>query len=493
LQPTELQLGKSRSNKLKHSIELAIWANTTSGLLPYSSVRQRPNLLFENHCIFTSALCSLLSASNSTSIPAPRLPSKMYVSLQVDPRFWFNRRAEVDSRLSPSPSIQALKVVRDTNKKHLGFIAQHEKKLLQRMDPEDANQVYMQLGLKPPGPGEEPWSEPSDDNSEPYRRGDLEPISVAGLRSHHHPVPEVKAQALATWKSMREDYYKNQQPQETIVDSWAVQDDSAFSEADSWTTQETPISEGHTDSSNSSSVFDSASDCDDEYTDDRVQWDLQGDNWWDSEADCEKRSGLFPELPGSDHWLTNLPTPPPSDNCSSPSSPVLSEGQLAPTTGVSDPIPSTDSSVSDQSVLSASEELFQVLNDRKIMEAFLDGIVKRIKESYMSKSEKEAEKAVGNRRCRTTGREGRNPRGEGRGDPRRPLRLCRNVALSPKQVEQHILEKTCKAHFEIHFQMTHQYEDAVGKVHAEPVATQGVPPENRFEWMKTHQKRQTRF
>lgn len=417
----------------------------------------------------------------------------MYVPLQIDPRFWFNRRAEVDSRLSPSPSIQALKVVRDTNKKHLRFIAQHEKKLLQRMDPQGANQVYAQLGLKPPGPGEDPWSEPSDDNSEPYRRGDLKPITVVGLRSHHHPVPEIKAQALATWKAMRDDYYKNQQPQATAVDSWAVQNESAFSEADSWTTQETRWSEEPDGSFASASTSASCSDYDDDYTDDSIEWDLQGGNWWDSKADRENRSGLFTELPGSDHWPTQLPTPPPSDTCSSPSSPVLSESQLAPTTGVVDPIPSTDSSASDDSVLSASEELFQVLNDRKIMQAFLDGIVKRIKESYMSKSEKEEVKAVENQKNKTTRREGRKPRGAERGDPRRTLRFCHNVVLSPEQAKQHRLEKTCKAHFETHFQMTHQYEDAVGRVHAEPVTTQGVPPENKFEWTRTHRKRQTRF
>lgn len=422
----------------------------------------------------------------------------MYVPLRVDPHFWFNPRAELDSRLSSSPSIQALKVVRDTNKKHLRFIAQHEKKLLQQMDPEDANQVYMQLGLKRPGPGEEPWSDPSDENSEPYRLDDLLPITVVGLRSHHHPVAEVKAQAFATWKAMRDDYYSNQQQAEVMdSSSWVVQNHNAFSEVDSWTTEKGPWGEEPADLSTSASTSASTSECDGDDTDNNTQWDLQGNDWWSEaggDSRGEKGSGLFPtEPPGSDDWLAKFPTPPPSDTCSLPSSPVLSESQLTLAPGIPESILSTASSGSDHLGSSAREELFQVLSDRKIMEAFLEGIVKRIKESYMSKSEKEAVKAVENKKCRTTHREEPRFRGNRRGDPRRALGFCHTLTLSPEKTEQHILEKTCKSHFENHFMMTHQYEDTVGKVHAEPVATQGVPPENKFEWMKLHRKRQPRF
>lgn len=402
---------------------------------------------------------------------------------------------EPDSKLSPSPSIQALKIVRDTNKKHLGFIAQHEKKLLQRVDPEDANQIYMQFGLDPPEPGEDPSSDSSSEDVETYRRGDLEPITVVGLRSHHHPVAQVRAQALATWQTMRDDYYNNQQ-QAAAADSssWVVQDDNAFSEAAIWTTQESPDGEEPTDSSTSASASSSDYDCDNEYIDDNYddsssQWDLYGSNWSDGEDETdslgEQRS---PELSGGGHWLTGLPTPPPSDKASPPPSPVLSESQLAPTTGVSDHVSSTDSSTSDDSGLSAREELSRVLNDRKIMESFLEGIVKRIKESYMSKSEKEAEKAYERQRYRTSHRKGPKPRGEERADPRRTLRFHHSLTMSPEQAEQHKLEEACKTHFETHFQMTHHYEDAMGRVYAEPVATEGLPPENKFEWMKAHRK-----
>lgn len=445
----------------------------------------------------SSSLLSVL-CSETKSIPAPELSPKMYVPLQVEPRFWFNPRAKLDSRLSPSPSIQALKVVRDTNKKHLRFIAQHEKNLLQRMDPEDANQVYMQLGLKRPGPGEKPWSDPSDESNEPYRLGDLLPITVVGLRSHHHPVAEVKTQAFTTWKAMRDDYYSNQyQAEVRDSSSWVVQNDNDISEVDSWATEESPWGEEPADLSTSASTSASTSDYDDDDTDNNIQWYLQGNDWWGSEAgtdSCgEKGSRLFPEPPARDDWLAKLPTPPPSDTYSLPSSPVLSESQFALAPGTPESILSTASSVSDDSGSSAREELSQVLNDRKIMEAFLEGIVKRIKESYMSKSEKEAVKAVENKKCRTTRREEPRSRGNKRGDPRRALGFCHSPILSPEQAEQHTLEKTCKSHFENHFLMTHQYEDTVGEVHAEPVATQGVPPENKFEWMKTHRKRQPRF
>lgn len=417
----------------------------------------------------------------------------MYVPLQIEARFWFKPRAELDSRLGPSPSIQALKVVRDINKKHLGFILQHEKKLLQQIDPEDAKHIYMQLGLKPPEPGNDPCPECRDEDAEPYRRGDLEPITVVGLRSHHHPVAQVRAEAFATWQIMRDDYYKNRQAADSS--SWAVQDDNAFSEADIWTTQEIPAGEDLSDASTSAAASASDSDCDDEYDEhagDDTQWDVNG--WPDGEGDAdmvgEQRSDLSPELPGSDHWLAELPTPPASDTHSPLPSPVLSESQLVPTAGVSSPSPWANSSVSDDSGLDAGEELSRVLNDRKIMEAFLDGIAKRIKESYLSKSEKEAERAVDRQRYRTTQRNGRKTPGEGRGDPRRPLRLCRSLGMSPEQAGQHKPEETCRAHFETHFQMTHQYEDAVGEVHAEPVTTEGLPPENKFEWMRAARKKQ---
>lgn len=406
---------------------------------------------------------------------------------------------ELDSRLSPSPSIQTLKIVRDTNKKHLGFIAQHEKKLLQRIDPEDANQIYMQFGLDPPEPGEDPSPESDNEDDEPYRRDDLLPMTVVGLRSHHHPVAQVRAQALATWQTMRDDYYRNQH-QEAASDSssWVVQDDNAFSEAAIWTTQETPDGGEQTNSSTSASASSSTSDSDNEYTgddyDDDLHWDLYGSTWSDGEDETdslsEKRSS---ELSGSSHWLTELPTPPPSDKASPPPSPVLSECQMAPAAGDSDYISSTGSSTSGDSGLSAREELSRVLNDRKIMEAFLERIVKRIKESYMSKSEKEAEKAYERQRYRASHRKAQKPRGEERADPKRALHFRRTLTMSPEQAEQHNLEEVCKTHFETHFQMTHHYEDAEGRVHAEPVATEGLPSENKFQWMKAHRKQKSRF
>lgn len=425
----------------------------------------------------------------------------MYVPLQVEARFWFRPRVELDSRLRPSPSLQALKIVRNTNKKHLRFIAQHEKGLLQRMDPEDANQIYMQFGLSPPAPGEDPFSESNEEDVEPYRRDDLLPITVVGLRSHHHPVAQVRAQALATWQTMRDDYYNNQHQTGSVdSSSWVVQNDNAFSEAAVWTTQETHGSEDPADSSTSSWASSSASDCDNEDTDDNnddFQSDLYGSNWSDGEDDAdslgEQRSGLSPELSGDDHWLTGLPTPPLSDKASPPPSPVLLESHLAPVTGVSDHMPSTDSSIADDPRLSAREELSEVLNDRRIMEAFLEGIVKRIKESYMSKSEKEAEKAYENQKKRTSHRKSHKPQGEERADPRRTLRLRHTLIMSPEQSKQHKLEESCKAHFETHFQMTHHYEYAAGRGHDEPVATKGLPPENKFEWMKAHRKQQSPF
>lgn len=408
-------------------------------------------------------------------------------------------RVELDSRLSPSPSIQALKIVRDTNKKHLRFIAQHEKKLLQRINPEDANQIYMQFELDPPEPGEDPNSDSDNEDVEPYRRGDLEPITVVGLRSHHHPVAEVRAQALATWQSMRDDYYNNQH-QEAAVDSssWVVQDDNAFSEAAIWTTQETPDGGEQTNSSTSASAASSASDSDNEYTgddyDDDLQWDRHGGNWPDGEDETDSLGDQrSPELSGSVHWLTQLPTPPPSEKASPPPSPVLSESQMAPTTGVSDNISSTGCSTTAKSGLSAGEELSQVLNDRKIMEAFLERIVKRIKESYMSKSEREAEKAYERQKDRASHRKVQKPRGEERADPKRALRFRRRLTMSPEQAEEHKLEETCKTHFESHFQMTHHYEDTEGRVHAEPVATEGLPPENKFQWMKAHRRQKSPF
>lgn len=402
---------------------------------------------------------------------------------------------ELDSRLKPSPSIQALKVVRDTNKKHLGFIAQHEKKLLQQIHPEDAKRIYMQFGLDPPGPEDDPYSKSGNEDVEPCRRGDLEPITVVGLRSHHHPVAQVRAQALATWQTMRDHYYDNQQ--QTAGEgssSWVVQNDNAFSEAGIWTTQETIGSEEPADSSTSASASSSASDCDDEHADGHIQWDTHDRAWSDGEGDTDSlgqhHSELFPALSEGDHWLTELPTPPPSDTHSPPPSPVLAEDQLAPVNESCEPVPSTGFSASVDSDLIAREELSQVLSDRKIMEAFLDGIVKRIEESYMSKSEKEAEKTVEDQKNRTTHREEQKPRGEERGDARRTLRFRRSLAVSPEQAEQHRPEGMCKAHFEAYFVMTHKYEDALGNVHSEPVATEGLPPENRYEWMKAHRKQQ---
>lgn len=429
----------------------------------------------------------------------------MYVPLRVEAWFWFRPRMELDSRLSPSPSIQALRIVRDTNKKHLGFIAQQEKKLLQQIDPEDASQIYMQFGLNQPEPGEDPLSKSSDEDVESYRIDDLLPITIVGLRSHHHPVAQIRAQALETWRTMKEDFYKNQQQAaDSASSSWVVQNDNAFSEAAVWTVQEIPDGEDLLDSSISASGSASASDCDKEYAgdddhdDEDDPWGFRGSNWSDGEDETnslgEQCSGLFPELPGGDHRLSGLPTPPPSDKASPPASPVLPESQPEPVAGSSDQVPSTNnSSVTDDSGLGAREELSQVLNDRKIMEVFLERIVKRIKESYMSRSEKEAEKAYESQKNRVSRQKSQKPRGEERADPRRTLRLCRTFTMSPDQVQQHKPEQTCRAHFETHFQMTHHYEDARGKVYAEPVATEGLPPENKFEWTKAHRKQKFRY
>lgn len=411
---------------------------------------------------------------------------------------------ELDSRLSPSPSIQALRIVRDTNKKHLGFIARHEKKLLQQIDPEDASQIYKQSGLSQPELGEDPFSKSRDEEVEPYRIDDLLPITVVGLRSHHHPVAQIRAQALETWRTMKEDFYKNQQQAaDSASSSWVVQNDNASSEAAVWTVQETPDGEDLLDWSISASASASASDCDNEYAGDDDHdneddpWGFPGSDWSDGEDETnslgEQCSGLFPELPGGDHWLSGLPTPPPSDKASPPASPVLPESHPEPGTGASDQVPSTNPSVTDGSGLGAREELSRVLNDRKIMEAFLERIVKRVKESYMSKSEKETEKAYESQRNRISRQKSQKPRGEERADPRRSLRLCRTLTMSPEQAQQHKLEQMCRTHFETHFQMTHHYEDAGGKVYAEPVATEGLPPENKFEWTKAYRKQKFRY
>ncbi|KAG8159284.1 hypothetical protein KVR01_010945 [Diaporthe batatas] len=418
----------------------------------------------------------------------------MYVPLQVDPSCWFKPRAVLDSRVRPSPSLQAMKIVRGLSKKHLQYIAEHEEKLVQRLTPEDVYRVYTQRGLKPPGTGQDTGSESSDDNSETYRDGDVLPITVVGVRSHHHPDPPVKAQAFKTWEAMRNEYNDNQRLQATLANAsiWDVQNDSSLSESGSWTTEEISWNDQLDKSFTSESESSWGSKCDDDFIDDSVQCDFQGENWWHSETDSENCS-LFPEPPGCDHWLTQIPTPPDSDICSSPCSPVPSESQPALSSCAGDLLASTDSSVSGDPVLSASEELSQLLSDKKVLEAFLEGIVKRIKDSRISKSEKEAEKASQDKEQRLTRPERRHPRGEARGDPRRALRLYRSGVLSPEQAEQHIPEKTRKAHFESHFQMTHQYEDELGTVHAEPVATHGVPPENKYEWTTTQRKRKIRF
>ncbi|POS74058.1 hypothetical protein DHEL01_v207546 [Diaporthe helianthi] len=421
----------------------------------------------------------------------------MYVPLRVDPRFWFKPRADLDSRLRPSPSVQAMKIVRGLTKKHLRFIAEHEQKLMQRMNPEDVYHVYTQLGLKPPGTGGDTGSESSDDNSETGRRGDVLPITVVCLRSHHHPSPTIRAEALETWKAMREESNSNQRRQAAPAtsSSWEVQNDSSFSDAGSCTTEEIPFDDSFN-SFTSASESSWGSDCDDGSIDDSAQWAFQGEDNWHNDADGENCSELFSEPPESDRWLTQVPTPPPSDTYRSPCSPVPSQSQPAPSTSDVDPIDSIESSVSGDPVLSASEELSQVLNEKKILGAFLDGIVKRIKDSRISKSEREAEKQAEDKEHRASRPERPKPRGEEtqeRGDPRRALRFCRSGVLSPEQAEHHILEKTRKAHFESHFQMTHQYEDKLGMVYAEPVATQGVPPENKYEWTTTQRKRRIRF
>ncbi|KAJ0116095.1 hypothetical protein J7T55_005041 [Diaporthe amygdali] len=415
----------------------------------------------------------------------------MYVPLGVQAQFWFRPRVELDSRLGPSPSLQALKVVRETNKKHLRFLAQHEQELLRRIDPEDANHIYMQLGLKRPEPGEDPCSEFSNKDPEPYRRGDLEPITVVGLRSHHHPVAEVQAQSFSTWLSMRDQYYADQQQAATAnVSSWVVQTDDAFSETGSWSTHEAPDSEWSAGSCASASGSGSGS----EWCDDDVQWDLQGSNWsdeGDTNSHAEERSDQVrdqvPALSEHDHWTSGLPTPPPSDSSSLPSSPVLSKSQMTPETATIDANESADSA-SEGSDITAIEELTQVLNDRKIMETFLDGIARRIKDYCMSKSEKEAEKAAERQRYGPVRQRRQKQREQERGDPKRGVRFRRNLTMLPEQTKLHRPEEACREYFETHFQMTHVYEDEVGQVHAEPVATEGLPRENQYEWMKGHRE-----
>ncbi|KAL1860293.1 hypothetical protein Daus18300_009348 [Diaporthe australafricana] len=404
----------------------------------------------------------------------------MYVPLGVQAQFWFAPRLETDNRSGPSPSVQALKLVRETNKKHLRFLAQHEQKLLQHIDPDDANDVYAQYGMKRPEPGDDPCPDSSNKDDEPYRRGDLEPITVVGLRSHHHPVPEVRAQAFATWKEMKAHYYDNQPQAATqATSSWVVQTDDAFSEAGTWTTQEASTSDWQTDWSAPDSC--SAS----EWGDD----DLHR-AWSDSEDDAESSDGnqfgQVPALPGSEDWPAELPTPPVSEICSPPSSPVLSDGQPTPAIFVSDPDPSTNSLASKGLRLSAREELAQVLNDRRIMETCLDVIVKRIKNSSMTKADKEKEKAAQRYNYQPSHWRRKMLRVEERGDSKRSLCLYHKLIMSSEQAKLHNLEETCRASFKNHFQMTHVYEDAVGKVHTEPVATEGLPPGNQYEWMKAH-------
>lgn len=461
---------------------------SAGALLPRPECQAVVALLFENHCDFFVSFNSLLQICLLSST---KLFPKMYVPLRVDPGCWFKRHVALDSRVRPSPSVQAMKIARDLSKKHLQYIEDYEQELVQRITLEDVYHIYTQLGLKPPGTGQDTSSESSDENSEPYRTGDLLPITVVGLRSHHHPDLKIRAQAFATWEDMRDEYNDNERRQATLANasSWGVENDSSFSDAGSCTTEEIPCDEQLDESFTSESESSWGSECDDDFIDDDVQWDFGGEDWPHSKADTESCS-LFPEPPGGDRCLTQVPTPPSSDTCSSPCSPDLSKSQSVPT---NDLIASAGSPISVDPVPSASEELSQVLSDKKIVKAFLDGIVKRIKDSRISKSEKEAEKAAEEQEKRITHPERRNPRGEERGDPRRALRFRRSGVLSPEQAEQHILEKTRKAHFESHFQMTHQYEDEFGMVHAEPVATQGVPPANEYEWTMTQRKRRTRF
>lgn len=408
----------------------------------------------------------------------------MYVTLGVQSQFWFAPRSGTDHRFGPSPSVQALKLVRETNKKHLRFLAQHEQKLLQHIDPDDANDVYAQYGMKRPEPGDDPC--PGSSNKD-YRPGDLEPITVVGLRSYHHPVAEIRAQAFATWKEMKAHYYDNQ-PQAAIeaTSSWVAQTGNAFSEAGTWTTHEASSSDWATDWSASDSG--SASEWGDD--DFHRTWSDNEDN---AESSDEKQFDQVPALPGSDDSPAELPTPPLSDTCSPPSSPVLSNGQQTAAIGLSDPDPSTGSLASEGAGLSAREELAQVLSDRRIMETCLDAIVKRIKDLCMSKAEKDAEKAAQSYKYQPSHWRRQMLRVQERGDSRRSLCLHHKFIMSSEQAKLHNLEETCRASFKDHFQMTHVYEDAAGKVHAEPVATEGLPLENQYEWLKAHRKREPGF
>ncbi|KAI3394901.1 hypothetical protein diail_2072 [Diaporthe ilicicola] len=412
----------------------------------------------------------------------------MYVPLGVQPQFWFTPRMDLDSRLGPSPSIQALKVVRETNKKHIRFLVQHEQKLLQQIDPEEANHIYMQFGLERFEQGEHPSFHPSNKDGESGRRGDLWPITVVGLRSYHHPVAEIRSQSLATWHEMRAQYYADQgQLTNEDTSGWVVHANDAVSEAGTWTTQGDSTGDWVIERTGSDS-------CSEWGDDDFISW---SDDEGDADSSDEERSDPVLAHPSSDHCPSDIPTPPRSDTCSPPPSPALSNSQLVSNIGVSDPNTPADSSIRKVSGLSASEELAQVLSDRKILETFLDGIVKRIvkriKESSMSKAEREAEKADERQKQRPNRPRGQMPRGQERGDPKRSLRFHHGLIVSPEQAKLHKLEETCQSSFKTHFEMTHVYEDSTGKVYSEPVATEGLPPENQYKWMKAQRRQQQLF
>lgn len=304
----------------------------------------------------------------------------MYRPLGVDlSRRWTIPWIQPDERVAASATEEARKIKREIARKHLEDLCRHEQALFKLVDREAAEDIYSRLNLEMPTQTPPPVS---SDSSQDGDRGDSNNCSPPTTHDADHELV-----LLA-----RSKFHPDQSAREQAAEGLVLIDKQKIEE---WTNTAANCNTVDTEvtATNSDDNPDAAFDWFIDY-EQQTQWEdstlaeNKEDDQWDDEPE---------EYSATDHDLyaciacephSDLPTPPPSEMSSVPSSPTLSMNMPSHDTRC----PDSDTEEASKAASHPIDELAMVLNDKKALTTYLAGIDEGITKARRTKAEKAADR-----------------------------------------------------------------------------------------------------
>ena len=279
-----------------------------------------------------------------------------------------------DERVAASATEEARKVKRDIARRHLASLCHHEEELLKLVDRDVVRDIYSQLGLEMPTPMPVPGQAEEGENSKCIdvlggHDADYETVLLA--RSRFHPDQKVREEAVTSLALLGR---QDMEEWKTTAADWGA----TAADCGVISTEETPTNSGDNLDIDSDWVDNQEQQC---------QWQDSALPENEDETESQQSIGCEEDQVADDELSAcfvrerhpDLPTPPPSEMFSAPSSPTSSLRN--------DALP-------DMATHCAIEELTTVLNDKKVLTIYLASIDEGIRRVRKTKAEKDADKEM---------------------------------------------------------------------------------------------------